>query len=131
MATAAQMEELTSGASGRIIPVFKNLRRTLPTYDSLRRSLIFIQSIILWFLLILSRNRHPPHAVQSTASKRRREEEDTLRRRALAESLSMVDETGDGTSRCRWSTSLFFGVKGNALFVRSWFPVTGEMKCVR
>ena len=132
MAAAAQMEELTSGASGRIIPVFKNLRRTLPTNDSLRRSLIFIQSIILWFLLILSRNRHPhPHAVPSTASKRRREEEDTLRRRALAESLSMVDETGDGTSRCRWSTSLFFGVKGNALFVRSWFPVTGEMKYVR
>ncbi|XP_057477165.1 uncharacterized protein LOC130764889 [Actinidia eriantha] len=129
MAAAAQMEELTSGASGRIIPVFKNLRRTIPTYDSLRRSLIFIQSILLWFLFVLSRNRHsPPQDAPSPASKRRREEEDTLRRRALAESLSMVDETEDGTSWCRWSTSLFFGVRGNALFVRSWFPVTGEMK---
>ncbi|PSR91776.1 Caffeoylshikimate esterase [Actinidia chinensis var. chinensis] len=129
MAAAAQMEELTSGASGRIIPVFKNLRRTIPTYDSLRRSLIFIQSILLWFLFVLSRNRlSPPQDAPSPASKRRREEEDTLRRRALAESLSMVDETEDGNSPCRWSTSLFFGVRGNALFVRSWFPVTGEMK---
>ncbi|KAF5936145.1 hypothetical protein HYC85_027274 [Camellia sinensis] len=54
---AVEMEELTSGASGRIIPVFKNLRRSVFSYDSFRRSLIFIQSIFLWFLLLLPRQR--------------------------------------------------------------------------
>ncbi|KAI7994407.1 Caffeoylshikimate esterase [Camellia lanceoleosa] len=134
------MEELTSGASGRIIPVFKDLRRSVLSYDSLRRSLIFIRSIFLWFFLLLPRNRlssscSPPSSAASPASssvKRRfairREEEDTLRRRALAEGLSMVAETDDRTSPCQWSTSLFFGVRRNALFVRSWFPVSGELK---
>ncbi|GMP94940.1 hypothetical protein CsSME_00044191 [Camellia sinensis var. sinensis] len=137
---AVQMEELTSGASGRIIPVFKDLRRSVLSYDSLRRSLIFIRSIFLWFFLLLPRNRlssscSPPSSAASPASssvKRRfairREEDDTLRRRALAEGLSMVAETDDRTSPCQWSTSLFFGVRRNALFVRSWFPVSGELK---
>ncbi|CAL5431758.1 unnamed protein product [Camellia sinensis] len=137
---AVQMEELTSGASGRIIPVFKDLRRSVLSYDSLRRSLIFIRSIFLWFFLLLPRNRlssscSPPSSAASPASssvKRRfairREEDDTLRRRALAEGLSMVAETDDRTSPCQWSTSLFFGVRRNELFVRSWFPVSGELK---
>ncbi|CAL5429222.1 unnamed protein product [Camellia sinensis] len=139
---AVQMEELTSGASGRIIPVFKDLRRSVLSYDSLRRSLIFIRSIFLWFFLLLPRNRlssscSPPSSAASPASssvKRRfairREEDDTLRRRALAEGLSMVAETDDRTSPCQWSTSLFFGVRRNALFVRSWFPVSGELNGV-
>uniref|UniRef100_A0A5B6YSG6 Putative monoglyceride lipase n=1 Tax=Davidia involucrata TaxID=16924 RepID=A0A5B6YSG6_DAVIN len=137
---AVQMEELTSGASGRIIPVFRNLRRSVLSYESLRRSLIFIQSIFLWFLLLLPRNRFssssPPPSPRSAASpapsKRRfafrRDEDDTLRRRDLAEGLQMALETDDRTSGCKWSTSLFFGVRRNALFCRSWFPVTGEMK---
>uniref|UniRef100_A0A5B7C607 Putative monoglyceride lipase n=1 Tax=Davidia involucrata TaxID=16924 RepID=A0A5B7C607_DAVIN len=137
---AVQMEELTSGASGRIIPVFRNFQRSVLSYESLRRSLIFIQSIFLWFLLLLPRKRlssssppqSPPSAASSAPSKRRfafrRDEEDTLRRRALAEDLQMVLETDDGTSGCKWSTSLFFGVRRNALFCRSWFPVTGELK---
>ncbi|CAK9159768.1 unnamed protein product [Ilex paraguariensis] len=136
-----QMEELTSGASGRIIPVFRNLRRSVPSYNSLRRSLIFIQSIFLWFILflrLLPRHRvctpSPSSAVTATPKKRRfafrRDEEDTLRRRALAEGLQMVKETetDDGNSRCKWNTSLFFGVRRNALFCRSWFPVSGELK---
>ncbi|XP_028115393.1 uncharacterized protein LOC114313234 isoform X1 [Camellia sinensis] len=135
---AVEMEELTSGASGRIIPVFKNLRRSVFSYDSFRRSLIFIQSIFLWFLLLLPRQRlssasQPPSPSSSWPSLKRRfairrEEEDTLRRRALAEGLQMVAETDDWPSRCQWSTSIFFGVKRNALFCRSWFPVTGQLK---
>ncbi|CAL5440625.1 unnamed protein product [Camellia sinensis] len=135
---AVEMEELTSGASGRIIPVFKNLRRSVFSYDSFRRSLIFIQSIFLWFLLLLPRQRlssasQPPSPSSSWPSLKRRfairrEEEDTLRRRALAEGLQMVAETDDWPSRCQWSRSIFFGVKRNALFCRSWFPVTGQLK---
>lgn len=40
----------------------------------------------------------------------------------------MVVETDDGIIQCEWSTSLFFGVKRNALFCRSWFPVSGEVR---
>lgn len=62
------------------------------------------------------------------------EEEDTLRRRALAEALKMVpvsiegEEERESSEDCRWSTSLFFGVRRNALFCRSWFPVSGNSK---
>ncbi|OMO96207.1 hypothetical protein CCACVL1_05037 [Corchorus capsularis] len=137
MSTAGEMEPLTSGASNRIIPILKTLR--IP--------LVFIQSMILYLLLLLfPRRRHSQAAVAAgdaaaaavqqslpkTAAKRRsvwrREEEDTLRRRALAEGLDMGFETGDGENRCRWSSSLFFGVRRNALFCRSWFPATGELK---
>ncbi|KAF2302011.1 hypothetical protein GH714_031309 [Hevea brasiliensis] len=55
----------------------------------------------------------------------RLEEEDTLRRRALAEGIDM---TSDGGLQCQWDTFLFFGVRRNALFCRSWLPVTGELK---
>lgn len=127
----AEMEELTSGASGRIIPLFKNIRQR-SSYDSLRRFLLFIQSIFFWFLLVLPRNRLSQPSSSSAASpakRRRKEEDDALRRRALAEGFSMVvDETDDGASRCQWTTSLFYGVRRNALFVRSWFPTTGELK---
>ncbi|THF99185.1 hypothetical protein TEA_010636 [Camellia sinensis var. sinensis] len=138
---AVEMEELTSGASGRIIPVFKNLRRSVFSYDSFRRSLIFIQSIFLWFLLLLPRQRlssasQPPSPSSSWPSLKRRfairrEEEDTLRRRALAEGLQMVAETDDWPSRCQWSTSIFFGVKRNALFCRSWFPAVNCLRLLK
>lgn len=128
----AEMEELTSGASGRIIPLFKNIRQrsTVLSYDSLRRSLLFIQSIFFWFLLVLPRTKPSSSAASSPAKRRRKEEEDTLRRRALAQDFPMLDETDDGAGRCESATSLFYGVRRNALFVRSWFPVTGELKYV-
>ncbi|XP_057957919.1 uncharacterized protein LOC131150883 [Malania oleifera] len=134
-------EQLTSGASSRIIPVFKNLRRSVVSWQSLQRALVFLHSILLWFLLLI-RPRHrfsppPPPPSPTSASVKpsrrrfvsRRYEEDTLRRRALAEGLEMVTETTeDGTTVCRWSTSLFFGVLRNALFCRSWFPAGDEIK---
>lgn len=135
---AVQIEELTSGASGRIIPVFRNLRRSLPRYESLRRSLIFVQSIFLWFILVLRRRRLSssspplsPTSSGSTSSKRklavRREEEDILRRRALAEGFKTVSGI-DESEFYESTTSLFYGNRGNALFCRSWLPVFGEMK---
>ncbi|KAL8113529.1 uncharacterized protein LOC141666708 [Apium graveolens] len=138
---AVQIEELTSGASGRIIPVFRNLRRSLPRYESLRRSLIFVQSILLWFILVLRRHRLSssaspplsPTSAGSTSSKRklavRREEEDILRRRALAEGFKTV-RGGDESEFYESTTSLFYGNRGNALFCRSWLPVFGEMKAI-
>ncbi|XVF48580.1 hypothetical protein PTKIN_Ptkin03bG0201900 [Pterospermum kingtungense] len=137
MSTAGEMEQLTSGASNRIIPILKTLR--IP--------LILIQSIILYLLLLIfprRRHRHsqtavatvdavavaPPQSPAKTAKRMsvwRREEEDTLRRRALAEGIDMGFETGDGEIGCRWSTSLFFGVRRNALFCRSWLPASGEL----
>lgn len=38
--------------------------------------------------------------------------------------------TGNGDCKCRWDTFLFYGVRRNALFVRSWLPVTGDMKAI-
>ncbi|KAF5743229.1 monoglyceride lipase [Tripterygium wilfordii] len=119
----AEMEPLTSGASNRIIPILKTLRAFF----------IFAQSVILSILLLLLPRRRPSQSqsAESTAenSRRkslwRREEEDTLRRRALAEGVHMGF---DGDSVCKWSTSLFFGTRRHALFYRSWFPVTGELK---
>ncbi|GAV65525.1 Abhydrolase_6 domain-containing protein [Cephalotus follicularis] len=126
--STAEMEQLTSGASNRIIPILK----------SLRASLIFIHSIMfsLLLLLLLQRRRHTPAAsgdapespVPRSWRRWRLEEEDTLRRRALAEGLDMGFETEDGEDRCKWTTSLFLGVRRNALFCRSWFPVTGQLK---
>ena len=136
MSAAGEMELLTSGASNRIIPILKTLR--IP--------LIYIQSIILYLLLLLFPRRHQrraavaavdasaaagPQSPAKTARRKsvwRREEEDTSRRRTLAEGLNMGFESGDGEIHCRWSTSLFFGVRRNALFCRSWLPATGELK---
>lgn len=153
---AVQVEELTSGASGRIIPVFQNLRRSFFSYDAINRALILIRSLFLWILLLILPRRHrsssssPPSSPRSSDSastatvfikKRkfalRRDEDDTLRRRALAEALRMIvdendveseNESGIGNSRCLWKTSLFYGVRRNALFCRSWLPVSGELK---
>lgn len=57
------------------------------------------------------------------------EEEDTARRRSLAEGVEMgFGVAGDGEIPCRWSSSLFYGRRGNALFSRSWLPLSGELR---
>ncbi|CAA2971662.1 uncharacterized protein LOC111398664 [Olea europaea var. sylvestris] len=140
METAVQMEELTSGASGRIIPLFRNLRQSILSYDALRKSFLLIYSYFVWILLLLPRRHRlatsppsSPTVVAATVKRRkfglRRDEEDTLRRRALAEAIEMVvEDSGDSNSLCQWSTSLFFGTRHNALFCRSWFPASGDLK---
>lgn len=124
--STAEMEPLTSGASNRIIPILKTLRT----------SLVFVQTILISLLLLLFPRRRISPRMSSdsmpqspTKSSKRRslwrlEEEDTLRRRALAEGIDMAD----GDFQCRWGTYVFFGVRRNALFCRSWLPVTGELK---
>ncbi|KAL2544830.1 alpha/beta-hydrolase superfamily protein [Forsythia ovata] len=140
MEKVVQVEELTSGASGRIIPLFRNIRQSILSYDALRKSVLLIYSFFVWILLLLSRRHRlaaspPPSPTVVAASVKRRkfglrrDEEDTLRRRALAEAIEMVEEdTGDWNSPCQWSTSLFFGTRLNALFCRSWFPAPGDLK---
>ncbi|KAF7830107.1 monoglyceride lipase [Senna tora] len=123
-----EMELLTSGASNRIIPILKTLRA----------SLAFLYTFFFSFLsFILPRRRRlsspvllgAPHPSPSKHLKRRstwsmREEEDSMRRRALAETVEMGIH--DGWSRC--STSIFYGVRRNALFCRSWLPLSGDLK---
>ncbi|KAI4316091.1 hypothetical protein L6164_024107 [Bauhinia variegata] len=123
-----KMEPLTSGASNRIIPILK----------ALRASLIFVYTFFLsFFLFILPRRRRlssatllgtPPSSPKKHLKRRSlwliREEEDTTRRRALAEAVDMGHDDG----LCRWTTSIFFGVRRNALFCRSWFPMSGDLR---
>ncbi|KAH9761271.1 Hydrolase 4 domain-containing protein [Citrus sinensis] len=122
--STAEVDQLTSGASNRIIPILKTLRTLI----------FFIQSFIFSLVILLLPRRPAAGAPKSQVkswkrkSMLRREDEDTMRRRALAEDLKMGFETDDGEVPCRWSTSLFFGVKRNALFCRSWIPVSGELK---
>lgn len=116
---AVEVEELTSGASGRIIPIFK---RTL---------IILYSSVLCFFLILIARSRRLSPPVPKLRRRRWEEEQeqDTLRRRALAEALQMLPPLEDGeTADCRCSTSLFFGVRRTALFCRSWFPVSGNLK---
>lgn len=142
---AAQVEELTSGASGRIIPVFKNLRHSVLSYRAFRRAIIYLRSVFVWIALLLFRYpRSPtspppsPSAVAAASGKRRkfalrRDEEDALRRRSIAESVDMApsaENGAEGSSMCEWTTFLFNGTGRNALFCRSWFPVSGELKGV-
>ncbi|KAK6140783.1 hypothetical protein DH2020_025479 [Rehmannia glutinosa] len=136
---ALQVEELTSGASGRIIPVFRNLRQSVLSYESFRKTFLLIYSFFVWILLVLPRRNRLSSAAASPPSSPktappsvrrrkfgiRRDEEDTMRRRALAEAIEMVTEDNSG---CQCTTSLFFGVRRNALFCRSWFPASGEIK---
>lgn len=137
-AAAVPVEELTSGASGRIIPVFKNLRQSILSYESLRRSLLLIYSFFVWIVLLLPRLHRISAAASPPSSPRtpsssirrrkfgiRRDEEDAMRRRALADAIEMATED---SSWCRWTTSLFFGMRRNALFCRSWLPVSGELR---
>ncbi|GAB2223010.1 hypothetical protein Drorol1_Dr00017144 [Drosera rotundifolia] len=138
IAAAMAEQQLTSGASGRIIPVVKNIARSVPSHDSIKRTLIFLYSSLICFLLILlprsnrvgsspSSPRRRSVEARFGRGKRREEEEDTRRRRELAEAVEMVGEE-DGGGKCRWRTELFFGVRRNALFCRSWFPAAGGLR---
>lgn len=124
-----EVDQLTSGASNRIIPILR----------ALRASLAFVYGLLfalLVFLLPRRRSGGPRRLSPPSRSRLRRlDEEDTERRRALAEAVEMgcEDEDGDdddgGVVRaCRRSTCLFYGVRRNALFCRSWFPATGEVR---
>ncbi|PIN24706.1 Lysophospholipase [Handroanthus impetiginosus] len=108
-AAAMQVEELTSGASGRIIPVFRNLRRSILSYESFRKSLLLVHSFFVWILLLLPRRHRLSSTAPSPPSSPR--------------AASSSDNLG-----CQWTTSLFVGVKRNALFCRSWFPFSGDLK---
>ncbi|XP_071690732.1 uncharacterized protein [Rutidosis leptorrhynchoides] len=148
-AATVQVEELTSGASNRIIPVFKNLHRSIFTSTSINRLLIFIQSIFLWFIFHLRRfQRHHNHHRQTPPSSpskrkfsfRRREieiENDVVRRRALAEEIQMLtspssigdtDYDDSRSEHCRAATWMFYGTGRNALFCRSWIPAVDEIR---
>lgn len=124
--TSAEIEQLTSGASNRIIPILKTLRKCF----------IFVLSIFLSLLLLLRPRRRvlplpSPEEEASPAAPSRRwrrkmawklEEEDTARRRSLAEGVEI------GEIDSRWSSFLFYGRRGNALFSRSWLPLSGELR---
>ncbi|EOA19413.1 hypothetical protein CARUB_v10001131mg [Capsella rubella] len=130
--TSGEMEQLTSGASNRIIFISRTLRKCL----------VFVFSLVLSLLLVLRlrpRRRVSPlsspeegeEAVPAPSRRWRRkmawklEEEDTARRRSLAEGVEMA---GNEEIPCRWSSSLFYGRRGNALFSRSWLPLSGELR---
>ncbi|KAH9610817.1 hypothetical protein KSS87_006789 [Heliosperma pusillum] len=134
-------EELTSGASNRIIPLFKRIKTITPSYQLLKQTLILIYTSFLCFLLLLIPRRSPAADGAAPSKSKRRwaevEEDDTRRRRALAEAFQMVevredeDEDEDdvnGGCCCEWRTSLFFGVRGNTLFYRSWFPISDHLR---
>lgn len=128
--TSSEMEQLTSGASNRIIPILKTLRKCF----------IFVLSLFLSLLLLLRPRRRvspipsspeedeaanpaPPSRRWRRKMAWKLEEEDTARRRSLAEGVEIV---GDIDSR--WRSSLFYGLRGNALFSRSWLPLSGELR---
>ncbi|CAM8978660.1 unnamed protein product [Rhodiola kirilowii] len=142
MESALQMEELalTSGASGRIIPILRNLNA------SFIRAIVFVRSLFLCIIFFLRRRRRriaplspssrdsPSFEVdeKSASSVRRRsvwrrirdeEAADVLRRRALAERVVMVE---DG-SEVWCGIEIFYGVRRNALFCRHWLPASGEL----
>ncbi|CAA7402808.1 unnamed protein product [Spirodela intermedia] len=134
-------EMMTSGASGRIIPVCRDVGRSVLSRQFLLRVYLFLHSLFLWFLLLRQLTHRPISAkvsVSSPASSPRRrggfrkgrrdEEEDTVRRRALAEGLSMVHPSDGVISSCVWETSVHVGPSKSTLFCRSWRPAVGDMK---
>ncbi|URE49006.1 Monoglyceride lipase [Musa troglodytarum] len=149
MERGATVGELTSGASGRIIPVLRNIRRSVPSPASLLRVLFFLlHSLALWFLLFLRRRRPLSSKTAAAAvggSPRQRtrgggggrwwaaaEEEDARRRRALAEEVEMVPESAESEEggACRWRTFDFVGPRRRVLFCRSWLPASGDLRCI-
>ncbi|URE49008.1 Monoglyceride lipase [Musa troglodytarum] len=127
MERGATVGELTSGASGRIIPVLRNIRRSVPSPASLLRVLFFLlHSLALWFLLFLRRRR--PLSSKTAAAA----EEDARRRRALAEEVEMVPESAESEEggACRWRTFDFVGPRRRVLFCRSWLPASGDLRCI-
>lgn len=142
------MEEitLTSGASTRIIPLFNKAKSMaiflIPSFHFIKETFLLFYTSFLCFLLLLiprsHRSSETPSSAAATVKVRRRrsveEEEDTIRRRSIAETLDMVpplmDDDGEGDCKvnCKWRTLIFYGVRNNALFSRSWFPVNGDLK---
>ena len=114
---------MTSGATSRIVPVF----RSVLSRRALLRLAVALHSLFLWLLLLVGRRRRAPEAAGSPvaglgkARSRRRaaEEEDVRRRRALAEEVAMVEDDADGR---RWGTFVIAGARRNALFCRVWAP---------
>ncbi|RLN23813.1 monoglyceride lipase [Panicum miliaceum] len=121
---------MTSGATGRIVPVFRSVLS--------RRAL---RALFLWLLVLaggLRRRRaagseaaaaSPAEAGVWKARRRRQaaEEEDVRRRRALAEEVAMAEGAGAGQGT-RWDTFLVAGARRNALFCRLWAPAAEEMR---
>ncbi|PKA46835.1 hypothetical protein AXF42_Ash015729 [Apostasia shenzhenica] len=86
----APVEELTSGASGRIIPVFRGVGRSVFSREAVVRVIVFLQSVLLWFIILLPRRG----------------------------------------GRSPLLTFVLVGTRRNALFCRSWIPVSGNMKSI-
>ncbi|KAH9301005.1 hypothetical protein KI387_012588, partial [Taxus chinensis] len=104
--------ELTSGASGRIIPLFRAFRNLL----------VVVQASFMWIIL---RFWHRPTMRAFSSRKMRRvsrEEEDALARRALAREFLA------GCSADDFAVELFVNPRRKVLFTRSWTPVSHDMK---
>uniref|UniRef100_A0A7N0V7E7 Serine aminopeptidase S33 domain-containing protein n=1 Tax=Kalanchoe fedtschenkoi TaxID=63787 RepID=A0A7N0V7E7_KALFE len=130
---AAKDAALTSGATGQIVLIVRSLKTSARyPYHSLIRSFVFLQTVLLSLRFLLRRRRF--EGCGSLVRRRAKEEEaDVARRRALAESVAMVAEEEDRGRNCgcRWRTELFYGVRNNALFCRSWLPASpGEVRGV-
>ncbi|KAM0863666.1 hypothetical protein ACQ4PT_044426 [Festuca glaucescens] len=120
---------MTSGATSRIVPVF----RSVLSRRALLRLAVALHSLFLWLLLLVSRRRRPeaagsaePRLGKARSRRRAAEEEDVRRRRALAEEVAMVEDDADGR---RWGTFVISGARRNALFCRVWSPAAAaEMR---
>ncbi|TVU22751.1 hypothetical protein EJB05_32469 [Eragrostis curvula] len=124
---------MTSGATGRIVPVF----RSVLSRRALLRLAVAVQTLFLWLLLLVDRRRRagpdasPSSEAGSGKTRRRRmaaEEEDVRRRRALAEEVVMEEDDAEGERGTRWATFLVPGARRNALFCRLWAPAAAEMR---
>jgi hypothetical protein len=119
---------MTSGATSRIVPVF----RSVLSRRALLRLAVALHSLFLWLLLLVSRRRRSPDAAEPRLGKartRRRaaEEEDVRRRRALAEEVPMVEDDDAEGRTC--GTFVISGARRNALFCRVWKPAAAaEMR---
>uniref|UniRef100_A0A453EDH5 Serine aminopeptidase S33 domain-containing protein n=1 Tax=Aegilops tauschii subsp. strangulata TaxID=200361 RepID=A0A453EDH5_AEGTS len=119
---------MTSGATGRIVPVF----RSVLSRRALLRLAVALHSLFLWLLLLVGRRRRPdaaspaePGRLGKARSRRRAaEEEDVRRRRALAEEVPMVEDDADADGRT-CGTFVIAGARRNALFCRVWAPAAG------
>ncbi|KAJ3693864.1 hypothetical protein LUZ60_009344 [Juncus effusus] len=123
------MDPPTSGASGRIIPLFANVRRSVPSRAAVLRVFLFLHSILLWFLLFVRRASRPSASEPKVRRRRWRatsmEEEDTRRRREMAEKVEVGGEGGVGGC---FGNFLLLGSRKNELFCRRWIPASGRMR---
>ncbi|KAI4380146.1 hypothetical protein MLD38_006368 [Melastoma candidum] len=111
-----KVDQLTSGASNRIIPLLLALRASILSVYA------FLFSFLLFLLPRCSVGGN--HRRISPSRLRKVEDEDTRRRRALAEEVDM--DIGRGAMRS--GTWLFHGARRHALFCRNWLPVDREIK---